>query len=455
MGSSASSVAACCRSSCPCAWMMGRSGGDLEGSEQCKNDSLYKQRLKAMEEDQFRLNIILYGECSVGKTCLRNRWVEGRFTPDVAATVGVDFNVKHLEWETSSNGRGNDEAAAGGKSIVKVNVYDTSGKAGFRRINASYLKAFQAVVFTYDVTSEESFLSLVDFLDDPDTKKHLEKVQGKVPQMLMLLGNKSDMPISDRQVGIETGENTAAKLGMVFAEASAKSGEGVDGAFNTVVKAVVQRMQEHRDQAQDEDKGLQKVGSLRALVMARDSVRKVLMGDKGAHSKRMWGLEHSPSQGPLTGSTDAGRDESMEDIRLHEKSAMAPAFSPPTSPRSPTSRLLAAGEMASLEEQKKGARDGAYAAAASLKNTSSFLLGKWGIKKSTNVRRRSRSPSPKGLADQSLPGTSISRSISPSPKTLDAEVVVEEDEDSESDAEDSFTPTRAPWREDARPALQW
>lgn len=162
------------------------------------------------------LNVILYGECGVGKTSLRNRWVDGVFTGDVAPTFGVDFNIKTLElvqedddgWhgrrqqtpgkrevdqdcgeeiesvlEGSSRGTttanvvfdsiGRDvqidenHACGGGigadtqssklapyaRMEVKINVYDTSGKAAYRTVNGAYLLAFDAVLFVYDVSS--------------------------------------------------------------------------------------------------------------------------------------------------------------------------------------------------------------------------------------------------------------------------------------------------------------
>lgn len=153
------------------------------------------------------LNFILHGECNVGKTSLRNRWVDGIFTGDVAPTFGVDFNIKTLDLvqeveddeEEEEEGAGEEEvegerAKGGGSSEaaaaaaiaatddtrrdieegeksskkkrptkkkqvpcadlqVKINVYDTSGKPGYREVNSTYLLAFDAVLFVYDVSS--------------------------------------------------------------------------------------------------------------------------------------------------------------------------------------------------------------------------------------------------------------------------------------------------------------
>lgn len=129
------------------------------------------------------LNFILHGECNVGKTSLRNRWVDGLFTGDVAPTFGVDFNIKTLdlvqeaeearnEDDEAEGSNAEDDAqpagtgpAGGGGSTkpapcpdlqVKINVYDTSGKPGYREVNSTYLLAFDAVLFVYDISSMAS-----------------------------------------------------------------------------------------------------------------------------------------------------------------------------------------------------------------------------------------------------------------------------------------------------------
>lgn len=178
-------------------------------------DRLRRRQSSLANADGVSLNVILYGECGVGKTSLRNRWVDGEFTGDVAPTFGVDFNIKtlelvpqeseelhgrhaaideekvHREEKQQRAGRDRDVSAAtaefgsiaqeghddnnarsdaakssqrsGGKRStkpapyagmeVKINVYDTSGKSGYRDVNEAYLLAFDAVLFVYDVSS--------------------------------------------------------------------------------------------------------------------------------------------------------------------------------------------------------------------------------------------------------------------------------------------------------------
>jgi GTPase SAR1 family protein len=75
-------------------------------------------------------------------------------------------------------------------------VYDTSGRQGFRRINANYLRAFEAVVFVYDVTRESTLTALKEFIQEPMTQASLSSNRGAV----ILVGSKSDVAANERQV---------------------------------------------------------------------------------------------------------------------------------------------------------------------------------------------------------------------------------------------------------------
>ncbi|CAM9977980.1 unnamed protein product, partial [Hapterophycus canaliculatus] len=174
------------------------------------------------------LNFILHGECNVGKTSLRNRWVDGIFTGDVAPTFGVDFNVKTLDLveevqedekheEDEGMGEKRDEKNMGdsqpevGKNgykakqapcadlQVKINVYDTSGKPGYREVNSTYLLAFDAVLFVYDISSRSSLDELRRYFTNPE---HRDKLAAKkeAGMAMLLIGNKCDLPLSEREV---------------------------------------------------------------------------------------------------------------------------------------------------------------------------------------------------------------------------------------------------------------
>ena len=53
------------------------------------------------------------------------------------------------------------------------------------------------------------------------------------------MGNKSDLSLERRQVSTEEGERWAEKEGLLFVEASAKSGENVEAAFEEAARDIL------------------------------------------------------------------------------------------------------------------------------------------------------------------------------------------------------------------------
>jgi Ras-related protein Rab-8A len=57
----------------------------------------------------------------------------------------------------------------------------------------------------------------------------------------VLIGNKCDVPASERRVTTEQGKKLAEEYGIKFFETSAKEKINVDEAFMTIAKDIVQR----------------------------------------------------------------------------------------------------------------------------------------------------------------------------------------------------------------------
>ncbi|CAN0240159.1 unnamed protein product [Lampetra fluviatilis] len=212
--------------------------------------------------------VVLLGEVSVGKTSLLRRYTERRFE-DTISTVGGAFVMR--EWAGHT-----------------VALWDTAGKERFHGLGSMFCRGARAVLLVYDVTSratfaalEERFLGLADSAD--------------ADCIFTLVGNKADLlspppspsPRSDesrlgapaahgeeterrpREVteedarefygrilryrdtvaGSAAGAAGTRRAAMPAAEracfvASAKSGRGVDEAFEGVFEMLAPR---HRD----------------------------------------------------------------------------------------------------------------------------------------------------------------------------------------------------------------
>ncbi|CAN0523076.1 unnamed protein product, partial [Ectocarpus sp. 12 AP-2014] len=264
---------------------------------------------------------------------------DGIFTGDVAPTFGVDFNIKTLdlvqeEREDEGDQAREEEPAVVGKTLpsggrgkggsttkkvpcadlqVKINVYDTSGKPGYREVNSTYLLAFDAVLFVYDISSVSTLNELRQYFNDPEHREKLA-AKKKAGMAMLLVGNKCDMPLSQRQqVGSQTGQDTAAEFGMPFVEVSAKTGTNVREAFMFATTRAVgeylarTRLKQSagRGRGATVKKTMQKVPGLQRALRTRASVLDVFKGLTGRrrYPQKAQPVVILPASPPTAGST--------------------------------------------------------------------------------------------------------------------------------------------------------
>ena len=169
-------------------------------------------------EPNHTFKILTIGESGVGKTCVLRRFVENKFLKNHLATIGIDFKTKVI----TLNGLN-----------IKLKIWDTAGQERFRNITNQYYKGADGILLVYDVTDEESYSKIRDWMDQITSNTDNEEIG------LVLLGNKCDM--DPRAVTEEMGKDMAKELNINYYETSALNGQGIKEAFEGLTMDIMKR----------------------------------------------------------------------------------------------------------------------------------------------------------------------------------------------------------------------
>ena len=176
-----------------------------------EEDKFIKTVEKISEYQQahkYLFRVCLLGDAGVGKTSLLTRFCDNSFKENYNNTIGVDFRVVTLKCNDI---------------ISKVHIWDTAGQERFRSLALNYLKNSHGFIFIYDITSQESFNNVVNWIN-----LALEKNTHTIANFLV--GNKCDKE-EERKINKKEGENLAKLKNLFFLETSAKLDNNVQKLF--------------------------------------------------------------------------------------------------------------------------------------------------------------------------------------------------------------------------------
>jgi len=163
----------------------------------------------ASHKYDYLFKLLIIGESGVGKTCLLLRFTDDSFTANHLTTIGIDFKIKII----SLNGK-----------LIKLQIWDTAGQERFRTITKTYYKGAHGIILTYDVTDQNSFKNIRNWI------KQIE-ANAQTNVCKVLVGNKCDKP--DRVVTEEEGKKLAEDFNMSFFETS------VNEVFNFLTEEIL------------------------------------------------------------------------------------------------------------------------------------------------------------------------------------------------------------------------
>lgn len=161
--------------------------------------------------------VVIVGDTQVGKSCILFRYVEDKFNMDTTSTIGAAFFTKQIE---TGNGQ------------IKLQLWDTAGQEDFRSLSPLYYRSASIAIIVFDLTVADTFKHVQDWMNEIREK-------AASCTFVAIVGNKCDL--EDRVITTTDAKKAATAFGAnLYAETSAKTGEGIKELFDIIAQTDVE-----------------------------------------------------------------------------------------------------------------------------------------------------------------------------------------------------------------------
>jgi small GTP-binding protein len=158
--------------------------------------------------------ICMVGSYGVGKTSLVRRFVHSIFSVKYQITIGVTIDKKTVIMDDQE---------------IKLLLWDIAGEGEAFSIPPSYLKGSDGYIIVIDGTRMNTYEQAIDI------QQRIRKDIGDTPFVVVL--NKSDL-VDDWELGENILDDMRQRNWLVI-KGSAKLGIGVEEAFNSIVRKIL------------------------------------------------------------------------------------------------------------------------------------------------------------------------------------------------------------------------
>ena len=177
------------------------------------------------KEPDFVFKLAIVGDYAVGKTSLIGRYIHKKFIKEYKPTLGVNLILKEIVVKNKL-----------GKDVTcNLIFWDIAGQEKYEKVRQLYYKGCSAAVLVYDCTRYDSY-------ENVKTKWVKDYSENSTTDPLyIVISNKNDLT-DIKKVDHDAGNDLVKEIDALhFVETSAKTGENVDEAFNTLVRLLLKK----------------------------------------------------------------------------------------------------------------------------------------------------------------------------------------------------------------------
>ncbi|XP_074528670.1 ras-related protein Rab-38b [Halichoeres trimaculatus] len=184
------------------------------------NHSSYCNGMQNLRKEHL-YKVLVIGDLGVGKTSIIRRYVHQTYSTNYRATIGVDFALKVLNWNTKT---------------IRLQLWDIAGQERFGNMTRVYYREAMGAFIVFDVTRHSTFEAVVKWKEDLDSKLTLADGQSIAT---VLLANKCDQGRELTSNGIKMDQFCKDHGFVGWFETSAKDNLNICEAANFLVKHIM------------------------------------------------------------------------------------------------------------------------------------------------------------------------------------------------------------------------
>jgi len=175
---------------------------------------------------EYLFKVLVVGDIGTGKTSIIKRFVHNIFSMHYKSTIGVDFALKVINWDS--------------KTIVRLPLWDIAGQERFGNMTRVYYKEAVGAFVVFDVTRINTFEAVQKWKNDIDAKVTLPPDDSPIP--VVLLANKCDLAKEGFARNAAQMDKYCEEHGFVgWEETSAKDNINIDKAAKFLVGKILER----------------------------------------------------------------------------------------------------------------------------------------------------------------------------------------------------------------------
>ncbi|XP_038564980.1 ras-related protein Rab-38 [Micropterus salmoides] len=165
--------------------------------------------------------VLVIGDLGVGKTSIIRRYVHQSYSTNYRATIGVDFALKVLNWDSET---------------IRLQLWDIAGQERFGNMTRVYYREAMGAFIVFDVTRPTTFEAVIKWKEDLDSKLMLADGQSIAT---VLLANKCDQGREFNNNSIKMDQFCKDHGFVGWFETSAKDNLNIAEAANLLVKHIM------------------------------------------------------------------------------------------------------------------------------------------------------------------------------------------------------------------------